>query len=258
MNPSNFRPFCSYFLTLILLFITAQQPAEAQVRRPKTYFRQSYGWLARNWSVQATAGFGMYFGDLSQYDEDPFNKISHESKPSMGLVVGNKILSFLAVQGRLSYLRYKAENTVFNRRLDGHAYFSGLNLMVDLVNLLAFPDELDPDVYLYITAGLGLIRMRPELSNLESGDPLSSALVQKKAELETYFGVGANKYLSNSWDLTFEISLNKINSDLLDGIRKTNQNDYLVYTSLGVKYNLPDLLSTRKMKYRRGKPILRR
>ncbi len=245
------------FIALVLLTLVAQQ-ADGQIRRPKTYFRENYGWMARNWSVQTTAGFGMYFGDLSQYDEDPFGKMKHESKPSAGMIISNKILSFLALQGRFNLYRYEANNTLFNRRLEGHAWFGGANIMVDVVNLMAFPDEVDPDVYLYLTAGAGLIRMRPKLYNLESGDPVESIRVQRKAEITTYFGVGANKYLSGSWDLTFEVTLNRINTDLLDGIVKTGQNDYLVYASLGVKYNLPDLLSYKKMKYRRGKPLLRR
>jgi len=245
------------FIVLVMLAFIVQQ-AEGQVKRPKTYFRQNYGWMARNWSVQATGGYGMYFGDLSQFDEDPFGKLSHESKPSAGLILSNKFLPFMALQGRFNFFSYKAENTLFNRRLDGHAWFGGLNVLVDLVNLMAFPDELDPDVYLYLTAGAGLIRMRPKLYNLENGDPLQSVRVQRKAEIETYFGLGANKYLSDHWDLIFEITLNKINTDLLDGIVKTSQNDYLVYTSLGIKYNLPDLLTYTKMKYRRGKPLLRR
>jgi|AMZC01.1.fsa_nt_AMZC01005213.1_1 hypothetical protein len=257
MHLQSHKSACLFvFLLLFFLFFVLQ--VEGQVRRPKTYFRQNYGWMARNWSVQPTAGYGMYFGDLSQYDEDPFRKLSHESKPSVGLIIGNKILPFLAVQGRFNFFRYKAENELFNRRLEGHAWFGGVNVLLDLVNLMAFPDEIDPDVYLYITAGAGLIRMRPELYNLESGDQLYSLNVQQKAEIETYFGVGANKYLSGSWDLTFEVTLNKINSDRLDGIVKTSENDYLVYTSLGLKYNLPDLLSYKKLKYRRGKPLLRR
>lgn len=255
-SPLYGRPYL-WLLTLILL-LGVVAPSQAQVRRPKTYFRQNYGWIARNWSVQGTAGYAMYFGDLSQYDEDPFRKLSHESKPSAGLIVSNKFLPFLAVQGRFNLYRYKAESTLFNRRLDGHAWFGGINVMVDMVNLMAFPDEVDPDIYLFLTAGAGLMRMRPSLSNLESGDPVPGAFVQQKAELVTYFGFGANKYLSGNWDLTFEMTINKVNSDKLDGIIKTSQNDYLVYTALGIKYNLPDLLSHKKYKYRRGKPLLRR
>lgn len=252
----NGRPY-PWLLTLVFLSVIVIT-TQGQVRRPKTYFRQNYGWMARNWSVQGTAGYAMYFGDLSQYDEDPFRKLSHESKPSTGLIVSNKILPFLAFQARFNLYRYKAESTLFNRRLDGHAWFGGINVMVDMVNLMAYPDEVDPDIYLFLTAGAGLMRMRPALSNLESGDPVSGAFVQQKGELVTYFGFGANKYLSGKWDLTFEMTVNRVNSDKLDGIIKTSQNDYLVYTSLGIKYNLPDLLAHKKYKYRRGKPLLRR
>ncbi|MGC8864298.1 MAG: hypothetical protein ACP5O2_01135 [Bacteroidales bacterium] len=255
-SPSYGRPYPCLLTLLFLMGIVIS--LQGQVRRPKTYFRQNYGWMARNWSVQTTAGYAMYFGDLSQYDEDPFRKLSHESKPSVGLLISNKFLPFLAVQGRFNLYRYKAENTLFNRRLEGHAWFGGINMQLDLVNLMAYPDEVDPDIYLFLTAGAGLMRMRPTLTNLESGDPVSGSFVQKKAEVVTYFGFGANKYLSGSWDLTFEMTVNKVHSDKLDGIIKTSQNDYLVYTALGIKYNLPDLLALKKYKYRRGKPLLRR
>jgi hypothetical protein len=151
-----------------------------------------------------------------------------------------------------------AENTAYNRRLDGNSYMMGLNLMLDIVNLFSYPKELDPEIYIYTFAGMGLMRMRPTITNLESGFEIPNIQTQQKADIVVYYGVGANKSLTDYLDLTFELTVNKINSDKLDGIYKNDENDYLIFAGIGLKYNLPDLDRLHRFKYRRGRPTLRR
>lgn len=164
----------------------------------------------------------------------------------------------MAVQGRLRWGRYVAENTVYNRRLDGNAYMMGINLMLDVVNLFSYPKELDPDIYMYAIAGVGLMRMRPTVTNLESGYEIPNIQTQHKADIVKYYGVGANKNLTDYLDLSIELTLHKINSDKLDGVFKNDENDYLIFAGFGIKYNLPDLDRWHRMKYKRGRPSLRR
>lgn len=244
------------FLTIILAALALNSFSQ-QYRRSYRGGRD-FAWLARHWSLQWNVGPGMYFGDLSQYDADPFGKIKHESKLSTSLVASNKFHPFMAFQFRTFLGRYKAENTSFNRRLDGYAYMFGANMMFDLVNLMSYPKEYDPDIYIYILAGVGLMRMRPELSNNFSGEIIDGLNVQARADLAPYYGVGANKYLTGSWDLAFELVIFKVQSDKLDGVTVTDENDQLVYASIGLKYNFEDLMNLKKYRYRRNKPVLRR
>ena len=239
--------------------MTGVQTCALPIYKRKGFSRNGdFAWLGKNLSVQLNMGPGMYFGDLSLHDGDPFTKVSDESKLSGSLVISNKFLSFMALQSRVMLGRYKADNTTINRRLDGYNYMFGMNLMVDLVNLMSFPREMNPDIYIYVYAGLGLMRMRPSISNLTSGEEIPGISVQEKAELVTYYGIGANKKLGGNWDMALEMMFNSIPSDKLDGITTTEDNDHFVYASIGLKYNLPDLNNLRKYKYRRHKPAGRR
>jgi hypothetical protein len=176
----------------------------------------------------------------------------------MGVVVTQKFLPFAGVQARLLMGRYQASSTVFNRKLDGNAYVGGINLMVDIINLFSIPDEVFPEIYIYGVAGLGLMKMRPTISNLYSGETIESTHYQQKAELTPYYGIGFNKSLDKQWDITIESILYNVNSDKLDGIYDQTSKDYLLYTSVGLKYNIKSLSSSSRNRFARSRAPIRR
>lgn len=245
---------CFLFIVFILEDFTT--PVLAQTSR---YGKNKiYEDLKRNWSVQWNIGPGLYFGDLSQYDNDPINKIFKESKLSSGFIISNKFISYLAIQGRFIFNRYQTSNEIFNRKLKGYSYVIGANLQLDLVNLMAYPNEPHPDIYVYLLFGVGSTKMRPSLYNLESGNKIELNTVQKKMEFMIYYGVGANVYLYKNWDLTFETIIQNIGTDKLDGVIAGEPYDFIIYTSVGIKYNFPYFDLGNKYLYRSKRTLLRR
>jgi hypothetical protein len=249
--------FRKSLLVLLILLFSVAVVAQSRTRSKKIKFNASNPAL-RNWSVQGTIGFGSYYGDLSIYDSEPFSKFAEESKFSMGVVVSNKFLPFMGVQARLLWGRYQASSTVFNRKLDGNAYVGGVNLMVDIINLFSIPEEVFPEIYIYGVAGLGLMKMRPTISNLYSGEVIQGTHYQDKAEITPYYGIGFNKSLNKQWDLTIESILYNVNSDKLDGLYDDLSKDYLLYTSVGFKYNIKSLSKSSRNKYARSRAPIRR
>ncbi len=244
-------------ILLTILCTTSGIYAQTHNRTRKTSINSSDA-ILKNWSVQGSVGFGSYFGDLSLYDSEPFSKLNEESKFSAGVIVTNKFLPFMSAQVRLLWGRYQAISTLYNRKLDGNAYIGGMNLTIDLVNLFSIPEEVYPEIYVYGVAGLGLMKMRPSISNLYSGETIEGTHVQDKAEIAPYYGIGINKMLTKKWDLTFEMIMYKVNSDKLDGIYDNVSKDYFLYSSVGFKYNIKTLSSSSRNRYARSRTQIRR
>lgn len=254
----NYKTIIRAIFFLLLIFILQGYLNETLAQSKRYGKNKIYEDLKRNWSVQWNMGAGLYFGDLSQYDNDPLNKIFKESKLSSSLVISNKFISFLALQGRFIFNQYQTSNEIFNRKLQGYSYVIGTNLQFDLVNFMAFPNEPHPDIYVYLLFGIGTTKMCPKIYNLESGDQIELNTIQKKMEFMIYYGLGANVYLYKNWDLTLETIIQNIGTDKLDGIIVGQPDDFLIYTSIGIKYNFPYLGSGNKYLYRSKRTLLRR
>jgi outer membrane protein W len=102
------------------------------------------------------------------------------------------------------------------------------------------------------------MKMRPTISNLYSGEVIQGTHYQDKAEITPYYGIGFNKSLNKQWDLTIESILYNVNSDKLDGLYDDLSKDYLLYTSVGFKYNIKSLSKSSRNKYARSRAPIRR
>jgi len=216
--------------------------------------------LLENWSVQVDIGPGLYYGDLNVQQGDLLTKILNESRLSGQLVLANKVNTWLALQGRVIYGSFYAENEQINRYVDGSSILIGGNVMIDFINLFSLPNEVYPDIYLYGIIGGGLVNIRSKLLNRETGEPVLTYHWNREAinESAIYGGVGFNKYLGPNWDFVFEVTLYHIRSDRFDGLQAGVDDDYFVLPAFGLKYNLSrSLLTPKRQQYQKRKPLRR-
>lgn len=250
--------------SLLVMAMMLSVCAFAQQRKPnqkKTFQEKLIRLVTENWSVQLDVGPGLYYGDLSMEDKDLFTKIFKESGLSGQIVVANKINSWLALQGRVIYGGFSAENSQVNRLVDGSSILLGGNIMIDFVNLFSLPNEVYPDVYIYGIAGGGLVNIRSKLKNLSTGEDILTNPWNREAVNESaiYVGIGFNKYLADNWDLILEVTMYHIRSDRFDGFQSGESDDYYVLPSVGIKYNLSrGLLAPHKKHFHHRKQPLRR
>lgn len=251
-------------LAVMALALIVPVSLVAQQRNPyrkKTFEEKLIRLVTENWSVQLDIGPGLYYGDLSVNDKDPFTKIFNESSLSGQIVVANKINSWLALQGRVIYGGFKAENDQVNRLVDGSSILLGGNIMIDFVNLFSLPNEVFPDIYIYGIVGGGLVNIRSKLKNLTTGEEILTNPWNREAvnESAVYAGIGFNKYLGPNWDLVFELTMYHIRSDRFDGLQAGESDDYYVLPAVGIKYNLSrGLLAPKKQHFHYRKQPIRR
>lgn len=247
LNHSRFTAPITLLLVILFLFpeMTIGQ-SRSRYKRGKGGFEKL---ITNNWQASVLVGPSMYYGDLSKYDSDPLKKMWHESGPGLQLVVGNKLTSYMAFQGRVGYLGFEATSDDLNRRTNGKVITLGANILIDFVNLLSLPNESYSDIYMYGVFGAGLVHIRSKLENATTGEQIIEYEWQNSPSNEStfYFGFGLNKYLTPRFDVTFEFLVYKLQTDRADAFFGGANNDLLVMPTIGIKYNFNELLPERRL-----------
>lgn len=247
LNHSRLTTCVALLLAILILFpeVTNGQ-SRSRYKRGKSSFEKL---ITNNWQASIMVGPSMYYGDLSKYDSDPLKKMWHESGPGLQLVVGNKLTSYMAFQGRLSYLGFGATSDELNRRTNGKVITLGANILIDFVNLLSLPYENYSDIYMYGVLGAGLVHIRSKLENATTGEQIIEYEWQNSPSNESsfYFGFGLNKYLTPRFDVTLEFLVYKLQTDRADAFYGGENNDLLVMPTIGLKYNFNELLPERRL-----------
>ena len=244
------RQLYTVFTVLLTLLLILPETTNAQSRTRYKRGKSSFEKLVtNNWQASVMVGPTMYYGDLSKYDSDPLKKMWNESGPGIQLVLGNKLTSYMAFQGRLSYLGFGATSEELNRRTNGRVITLGANILIDFVNLLSLPYETYSDIYLYGLIGGGLVHIRSKLENATTGEQIVEYEWQDTPSNEStfYFGFGLNKYLTSRFDITLEFLVYKLQTDRIDAFFGGENNDLLVMPSIGIKYNLSELLPDKRL-----------
>ena len=222
-------------LILLLLLISSSSNAQLDFKRHKG------GSLWRHWFVKANIGVNAYFGDLSTYDHDPFNKLKHESKFGYSASVGKWIndwggANFTFSGGKLTGIRhnYQTHTDFYQYTIEG------------LVNITQLFNDHDQQSIFYVFAkvGFGLIDFNAHYTNINTGDTINmvgkhTPYDKRVTEWVVPLSIGGVYNIDKNFALFFDATYNYVNSDKLDAKYDGSgdgDKDYFVYVSAGVKY----------------------
>lgn len=201
--------------------------------------------LTSNWSVGASIGPTVFFGDIKQNALLPVftNKselraggaidFSRQLSPAMGLRVQ-------AIYAKIAGTKRSA-NVYFNTSM-----FEG-NLGFMLYPVKLFSDyNSNRFADFYLIAGMGMINFDATKYNLSTGSKLAqqgfgngSGIGGMSLSGLALAGFGVDFPINDAWSVRFETANRWVNSDLLDvqsgGVAKY---DYYNFTSIGVQYAL--------------------
>jgi len=204
--------------------------------------------LLRNWSINLNMGFTSFFGDLSQYDLSPVNKIQYESKPAYGLKLSKQMKSF-SISGQVLYggfkSDYKPEHS-FETRIVEYSVQAGLNF-----SSLVYPREvLKYGLDFYV--GLGQFIFNTSVDGILDGQQLPDAYSTGIPEFVYFFGIELFVNLSDHFKFTTNLSIRQAQNDNIDKYIAHDDFDYYSLLNVGISYSFGKLYKPLKDEPRQG------
>lgn len=185
-----------------------------------------------HWSVNASAGFTSYFGDVSYHDTDIEGKLRNESGPAYGVLLTKHFNKVFSVSGELMYGNLKGGNKsiAFNTSLAEYS----LQANLDFVRLIFRQGS--PKFGLEGHAGLGQFLFKTTTYELK-GDTESKFVTETGVpEFVYFYGAGAHCHIGKNFAVTMDLTLHHAQNDKLDDLVKNNDYDYYSHISVGVTY----------------------
>ena len=220
---------------IITLFFTIVFPLciNAQYSKNKNTIKFREGW-----SVNLNVGLTSFFGDLSVYDDNIIKKFSDESKIGGGIIISKKISNTFSLSGQILYGGLKGTKETSNIYFIGSVIESSFVGFVNLTQII-FPGNPNRSLNAYATLGIGLGSVKSKLYDLKT-DSLIKEFGYGTKTIETIIPIGARLAysLNSSFELTFDISIRRVDTDKLDTQIGNNNRDYYSYLAFGITYNL--------------------
>jgi hypothetical protein len=193
--------------------------------------------LWKLYSINANAGFLSYFGDLSQYDTDPLNKLKHESNPAFSVIVTKHILNKFGISGQILYGRLEGSNP--QQQFNTSILEYNLHVRTDLVNLVFSGKEHRIGFSPY--AGIGQFIFTTQTTSYRNELATTSEIRSRVPEFVYFAGAGLSCKLPHNLAATADLSLRQCRNDKLDGLVKNDNYDYYSYLNLGLTYRISSI-----------------
>lgn len=206
---------------------------------------QNNALLGRNWVIGISPGIASCYGDLTQYDYDPFNKVIQESGPAIGLFAGKKINKALELGVVVSFGKTSASRAdtdiSFKNSFDEIGFYSDLSI----ANILSSNRKSAFDYG--IKASYSITNYRAVSYRSSNNSLITSYGLDVKGnksgnnESSAHFGGGY--FVSYALNSRFTIQLSQVFQFLLTDkfdafIGSTGINDRLLLSAISIKYTI--------------------
>lgn len=210
------------------------------------------------WSVTASGGQMLFYGDLRQFDFYPLTKQNFkdwypaytqeisERRMGFGISVSKQLSTMFAVQGvlnkgKLSGVKIQSTKAYFETDF----LYYGANLVVNFSNLF-WPYTKNHKLSFYGLAGIGFTDFKAKQYKLSNDAVIHSEGYgefgqdgKKTTETTVPVGLGLKYKLSKKFDFGIESSLANVNTDKLDAhVAHNTAKDKWGYTSLTLTYKI--------------------
>ena len=208
---------------------------------------QTNSFWRNNWVVGISPGTASYFGDLSQYDFDPINKLIHESGPAIGFTAGKKLNKFLEVGLVATLGKVSGQRTEWDIGFRNKFNEFGVYTEVSLANIIIPRRRSRFDFGL--SANYSVMNWRSVSYGISDQGVLFSHGLDKdgnnsgKGETTNYFGAGyyigfaLNSRLSIRLSQTAQM-LNTDHYDSWEGITNSGLTDRMLRSGIGLIFNI--------------------
>jgi len=215
--------------TSIMLFVMVSHPIYSQNKFERLRYQDEIWNL---WTVEANAGLLSFYGDLSSYDANYFDKLKYESGQAFSLNISRHFSRLLGISGQL--LTGKLNGSNDNTSFEADIVEYNLNLKLNLFNLF-FPDN-KGKFGITARAGLGQFWYSSAKSVNNEGNNEITKHAGRVPEFTYLIGAGSFIRVIDRFGISLEISVRQCQTDWLDVMKSNNDFDYYSYMSLGITY----------------------
>ncbi len=214
---------------LLLIILLIQGNVFGQYQKPSPKISA----LLKNWSVNVNGGQTSFFGDVSLYDEELTEKLSHEGSWSYGFALSRQMTPVFGLSGQLILGHLRGANTRSHFEAEITEY--SMNTTLNIVNLL-IPDN-DARFFLYAKAGVGQFQFKSKLI-FDDSEKEEIYVESNAPEFLYLIGGGAFYKLNHSFEVNAEGTARLVNNDKLDGTTNKKDDDYYSYICVGITYKI--------------------
>jgi hypothetical protein len=186
----------------------------------------------RDIELTVYAGMSSYYGDLSIYDKNYFDKLSHESGFSGGLVLTKRLAPQIGVSGQILAGKINARkgNVSFESTILEY------NLHVRLDMLKVFSKYSKTKIKWDVLFGFGNILFNSTKTTLLEGENQVDEHKARVPELVFFGGTGLSYRLNEKIGINAEISIHQFQNDKIDITVNSNDFDYFSLLNFGFTY----------------------
>ncbi|MBI9033964.1 MAG: hypothetical protein JEZ03_05785 [Bacteroidales bacterium] len=228
-----------YLAGILILNFLCIHSTEAQIADDGFYKSRSG---IQGWSLAATGGSNLFYGDLRQYDYYPVIQNNNEWRAAFSGILHKDISKVFGLQ--LRYINGKLAGTkrsvsrYFNADISEYSMEGTINF-----THLFMPNKPYKRIEMYGSAGMGLSDWETTKYDLATDEIVGgnghsgNGYNQRTTELVLPLAIGFDINLSSHWALNLENSWRIVNSDILDATVGNFEYDMYGFTSLGLRYN---------------------
>lgn len=186
------------------------------------------------WSVNINAGATSFYGDLSSFDNNYFEKLVNESGPAIGIQINRHIDRIFSFSGQLliGKMTGSASSSSFNANILEY----NLHLRINLLGLV-FPKN-STKYGLNAFAGVGNFIFNSEKQVYREENIDYYEHTTRVPEFVYFFGGGFYYNLNVNFGITADLSIRRCQNDKLDVEYKNGDFDYYSYLGVGIIYYL--------------------
>ena len=227
LNYKNIKIISFFLIILIYPFIL-----EAQYYNT---YRQKIG-FRDGWSVNLNIGVTSFFGDLSVFDFNIVKKISNESKFGGGIILGKEISPVISFNSQFLYGDLKGTKESSNIYFKANIIEGSLNGQINITQII-FPRNKYRKINIFGNWGIGLVSIKSKLFDLKT-DSLMHSFGYGRNTIESILPIGfkLSYRISELYDLVFNFSNRRVDTDKLDSQTGNDNRDFYSYVSIGITY----------------------
>ena len=198
--------------------------------------------LLQNWSLALTLGFTSYYGDLSQYDANYFNKLIFESKPAIGVKLTKYFHPLIGISGQVIYGGFRSDflpDHTFDLRLLEY----NVQAVFDAAPLV-FPGRSIP-YGIEVSAGMGQFLFQTTV-NASTGEQPAAPIMDGTPEFVYFFGGTFYYKVNRNFRATIDLSIRQAQNDNIDKYIASKDFDYYSWLAVGITWSINSTFSVKK------------
>jgi len=216
---------------LVLTFLLLLSPAFLFSQNSVIKVQNAYWHL---WEFNIHSGFTSFYGDISSFDDNYYQKMVHESGPAAGVTLTKHFGRLIGVTGQMLYgkLHGVKNSTSFDSKLLEY----NLHLKFNVFNLIK-PDN-KGNIGINLQTGLGQFLFNSIKTTYLEGEVEEISHGSRVPEFVYFAGCGLFYRSEANFGITLDFGIRQCENDWLDVTFINGNFDYYTYTSVGFSYYL--------------------